>query len=596
MAHNLFVAIAVSAPTDLPRLPGVAMALESMKEWASAQGYAERLIIDDLSGAPVTPDLVRPRLAKVLKKGPYQRIVVYFVGHGFYRRPDQIWILSDGPNRNIGRVSMSALRASLQTYHPDQISMISDACQEAAEGESGEALLLDDRPGPPRRTYIDTLQATLPGKPAFSFDKGPEERFCLFSKVLSEFLLGKDERAFQLADAQKLPFVTTQTLYCQFPDALEAEAAELRVQQTPAIDPGFPQTKDIYSIFPDRTAAPRDLSPPPAKAPRRPSLPNAPSAVSWLGSGPDALKDPSVQRDTLATIHAPAVLLETLSIVSDTGDLRLEPGAEDLKLLRPIAQNKPVPRNMALRYGEPHDGYVVLLPIIKGLRAMVRFSHRPSPGAQWGDTSGCEAINWADTRFAPDDEVLGTAVDAWPYLQALLAGELRTPDIPQIADRLRKFKHANPAFGVACAYLYDQVGDLPSIARLCHYYRQANQPVPFDIALLSRGKLSRSKGGGWRIDYPAAGLDEDKKKAEPYLGYLWQQTKAGSHDVAGVAPMLSAGWARMAQAQDPLFGELGELASSLTAAPVATLRGWEAENRIQGIMASLAEAGAMATA
>ena len=157
--------------------------------------------------------------------------------------------LSDGPDVNTGRISRDALRASISTYRPRQISMIADACLEARHFQSGTVPVLYDAPGPRRRVFVDNIFSTLPNDPSFFFrSKDAASEFCLFTSVLVDFLNGEDERAFRLANGI-FPNVTTQTLYWNLPDAVLERGAGHGVNQEPRVEPGFPQGDDVYSSF-----------------------------------------------------------------------------------------------------------------------------------------------------------------------------------------------------------------------------------------------------------------------------------------------------------------------------------------------------------
>jgi hypothetical protein len=247
MNGKFFIGIGVSRPRGMDLLPGVQNSIDSMVSWAIQQGYSSETITD--GDGPVTADRIRQIIAPILGN-QIDRIIVYFVGHGFQNHPDQIWILSDGPGVNSGRVSRDTLRASISTYRPKQISMISDACLEPRYFGSGAISVIIDNAGQHKRVFVDNFYSTLPNEPSYFFRGTTEiQEFCLFTTVLLEFLNGKDLRAFQLA-AGNSPHVTTQTLYYNLPDAVSERAAFLNIDQVPRIEAGFPQGEDIYSTFP----------------------------------------------------------------------------------------------------------------------------------------------------------------------------------------------------------------------------------------------------------------------------------------------------------------------------------------------------------
>lgn len=247
MAQRVFFGIGVARPLGMAVLPGVNNSIDQMAKWAKREGYTIIEAITDRVD-PVTAPRIAEQLRPILKD-EIDRIVVYFVGHGFLNSPDQIWILSDRPDVNTGRISRDALRASISTYRPRQISMIADACLEARHFQSGTVPVLYDAPGPRRRVFVDNIFSTLPNDPSFFFrGKDAASEFCLFTSVLVDFLNGEDERAFRLANGILLN-ITTQTLYWNLPDAVLERGAGHGVNQEPRVEPGFPQGDDVYSSF-----------------------------------------------------------------------------------------------------------------------------------------------------------------------------------------------------------------------------------------------------------------------------------------------------------------------------------------------------------
>lgn len=141
--------------------------------------------------------------------------------------------------------------------------------------------------------------------------------------------------------------------------------------------------------------------------------------------------------------------------------------------------------------------------------------------------------------------------------------------------------------GVFCAYLYDLVGDFDSLSRLCHFYVQHDQGIPFDIALLSGGQLRRSEDqGGWELSYSAAREDE-KRAASNGPSYFWRSTPEGTGRVAGTTPLVRAGWSRLATHELSTLREFGSLAEMLTNSSIATLTGRDARDQAAKLLHEL---------
>ena len=626
VAERIFLGIGVAKPRGMTPLPGVENSVGAMAAWATKQGYAASTITD--KQVPVSADRIRAKLEESLQAADFvDRIVVYFGGHGFLEAPDQIWILSDGPSVNTGRISRNTLRASIQTYRPKQIGIIADACLEARYFASGSVSVLDDKPGSQRRVFVDSIFSTSPNLPSYNFVSDTEGKdFCLFTSVLLAFLTGRDPRAFRLANGTSID-VTTQTLYFNLPDAVIERAAELGVLQEPQMDPGFPVGEDVYSRFDlassgDRTgpSPPTSGSSSPPTDPREPGDTEAPGYASRStldlrlsderSLPPPLLAEKEIERLQVAAtewderlaalvLHAgPRASWGVIVNEQPTGFFEgpiADPASDGwwLPILfsdldKPVAYvGRQRRRFLTLSWETESErssesSFFTMVPIYEGLIATVHLSNDLDYERK---ATGCVQLSWSPeyTSYRYSEKTHR----AWRALTALVHGKLASADSAAFADDLRDEKHANPMIGVVCAYLYDLVGDTDSIARLCHFYVQHGQGIPFDIALLSGGRLTRSEEKpGWELQY--AGAREDKRRRN--LGvpeYLWRATRKGTGIVAGAAPLVRPGWHRLASRQDSALRELAMLADSLTQAPIATLVGETAISRCRAVLEDL---------
>lgn len=623
MAQRVFIGIGVARPLGMAALPGVSNSIGQMVKWAEREGYnIVKAITDNVDAvtAPRIAEQMRPILEKDI-----DRIVVYFVGHGFLNSPDQIWILSDGPDVNTGRISRDALRASISTYRPRQISMIADACLEARHFQSGTVPVLYDAPGPRRRVFVDNIFSTLPNDPSFFFhSKDAASEFCLFTSVLANFLNGEDERAFRLANGV-IPTVTTQTLYWNLPDAVLECGAGHGVNQEPRVEPGFPQGDDVYSSFakpgvPIGPYPPSDdehTSQPPegggpfgtgARRNLRDSIPFDERTTSSRDPIPPLLDDMQIERLKAEAFHrnerltalihregpkaSRGIIINEASTEFFTAPIQ---GPDDRSVWYPILVSNldrviPCERrklgsvlsiSWSTRKEEEGAEFFVILPIFDSLIATVHLIEDGNNGID----GGCKQIYWSPD-YTPHLYSPKTTT-AWRALTSLTNGKLVTADAMTISDGLRDEKHLNPMIGIVCAYLYDLAGDLDSISRLCHFYVEHYQGIPFDIALLSGAEFRRAENhAGWEVSYAEA--KEDTRRA-PSKGpdYLWRSTPKGVGRVAGTTPLVRAGWSRLATHEDTTLRQFGDLADNLTNSPIATLIGGQARDRATVILRQL---------
>ena len=225
--------------------------------------------------------------------------------------------------------------------------------------------------------------------------------------------------------------------------------------------------------------------------------------------------------------------------------------------------------------------FFVIVPIFESLIATV---HLVDAGESDID-GGCKQLSWSPDYTS--HLYSAKTITAWNALTSLTNGKLVTADAIPIADGLRDEKHLNPMIGIVCAYLYDLVGDLDSLSRLCHFYVQHDQGIPFDIALLSGAEFHRAENhAGWDVSYAAA--KEDARRATSQgPSYLWRSTPKGIGRVAGTTPLVRAGWSRLATHEDAALRQFGDLADTLTNSPIATLMGGGARDRATVLLRQL---------
>jgi hypothetical protein len=121
------------------------------------------------------------------------------------------------------------------------------------------------------------------------------------------------------------------------------------------------------------------------------------------------------------------------------------------------------------------------------------------------------------------------------------------------AGDLRLYKHINPSLGIMAAYAYERAGALEEIDSIAGYFALENQPVPFDVALLSTKLIVKDANGNFGIDVA-----------------LPNGTSAFS-TVAGSFPLLSRGWALLDQVEGAISPKLLELRPQLVRSLWTTL-------------------------
>ena len=163
-------------------------------------------------------------------------------------------------------------------------------------------------------------------------------------------------------------------------------------------------------------------------------------------------------------------------------------------------------------------------------------------------------------------------------------------DAYDLAAGIRENKHRDFVLGAIAAHLYDSVGDTDNIRRIAYYYECHNQPIPFDVALLT-GDPIRSVNGMLVLDVRAVAARAPRTDIERRHSYTTEATLARDGvPILGRVPLLRRAWtvleiANWSGPQLPAWRDfLLQVRTGLTAAPFTTLRKTQATdlaNRIR---------------
>lgn len=146
---------------------------------------------------------------------------------------------------------------------------------------------------------------------------------------------------------------------------------------------------------------------------------------------------------------------------------------------------------------------------------------------------------------------------------------------------MRIAKHADPMLGIISAYLYNNIGDIDNIRRMCYFYHIHDQDVPFDIAMLAGVPLEHDKGRNcFVITVPAVKEVPKTHRGDNEPEFTCCATPELTTDVAGISPLLRAGWQLLRNSKHRIHQQCGDLVDYLTAAPISTFAGIDVGNTL----------------
>lgn len=617
MTKRLLITIGVHAPQNMDILPGVDAIVQRMADYArNNPTYDDPIIFSDDGSKRVTADDIRVELTEdVLKDRP--RIMVHFCGHGALLSGTEIWYLDDGLQQWDDRVDVMAFRDMLLSYGAKQVSIFSDACQTPAVASGGGTPVIPKSNRQRNSHDLDMFRATIVGKAAYAPASGP-----LFSQTVLD-VLDQDPPPQAALDAQYAAMgqtiVSSRSLSKFVRDELPDLAAGVHKTQYAQMVPGLMYDKDDYVVVAHPAHDPDTDDPgPPAFAPSttNPSgIPTTPSADPsnmratryWRNTLPDDIDQRMndslsewrqgfwseaaivAERElaygnlivcahhhssaTYVGLHVPGgKIIDGISVESpfsssdnyfvfDVWEEKYEELMHPAGVLQVGDQFVPLQLNVS-RY----------LSMILSVR-----SFNPPDGA-----FGSDALGWFEVGFGGE---VPTKLHPMQALKGLVTGVLGPESIGVVAAELRRRKHSDPLYGIVAAYLYDRIGDTDSIQRMCSYYAEYRQKIPFDVAMLSRLPFRKS-ASGFEMDVPE--ISEDVvAKDEDLPEFTWAYMNAvDGLAVSGFAPVLAMGWGRMASLLEmsPLMSQIADMRQHFSTTPYPACIGHQNGNEMIALM------------
>lgn len=574
----LALVIGISNAPRLSYLAGAVNGARDFQRWADALGYKTKLLTDE--DEPVTILRLQRELTALLQGGPFDRLLIYYAGHGIIRELEEgLWLLSDW-DAGLRAVAVEVLKRRLYQFGIKQIGIFADACRSlpndvlaadlTADGVLGKGPLAANQPD------VDKFIAAQDGDQTFTVPgANPEDDRCLFSGVLLEGLWGTQPNAFSPTRTDK---VTSGSLGRYLKTEVPKLAARYGLKVTPTIIPTFAEGEDVYFAQRPGLVVPQFPDWPP------PSPPD--TSVPSVGGVRRAAPNQTLLSDlTAGDSNAAFPAEETPSLADQLKDQKrpnhYETGCGFAIDGQKVAAIWTGPGVFAEVQGAPNWWRVGEHPdqrLRQPAPVLIEFTHGQFAamtalpdfiGSLLVNPLGVSAVIYRGIYSSP-----GSAAMAEDVLSRLEQGDLRAADAVDLAVNLRQEKHADPVMGVVSAYLYDSIGDIDNIRRMAYYYVRHGQPIPYDIALL--GQLpGKREGNLLHADVPAVKARKPKTDQERNFGWTHNETPEVQGVVAGCWPWLRQGWTYLDDPADDgsnlVLPGLIDLRPQLTTARFATL-------------------------
>lgn len=561
------VVIGVNSAAGLPVLSAAASGARDMVKWLRNEQYEVTAFVDDTG--PVKAGQIFDAIDAIVGSGRYERLVVYFAGHGFVSQQSEFWLLSKAPHNPNEAISLTA-SAYLARYSTiPNVVFISDACRSRAvdlgtANIQGQNIFPSPGPIPGVPVNVDQFLATHIGDSAFEapLSESVRDFHGIYTQaLLSAFasppanlvqavdgevvILDRDLERFLLDEVPKRASTLNITLR-QIPDAIITSPDKTYLGQVSGVYPAAapipasPITvKDLAVKGFKSAAAGQDLQLAPDEewAGETSGYMRTHSIVVSSGIAPDRFEGQS--GFVVANSGVKSAAASEGSKVHLSGPQA--PGASMVSVDVAVGQ----PSSVLIQFNDGSgtivaglDGFVGTIVIDQG--TVISVNYTPSrEGGRWaGDASDRRRLDQLRANAAA----------------AARSGVFRF-DTPEEASRLaaaiRVLKGVDPTLGLYAAYAYEQAGQLDQIRSVAEVMRGDLGVLLFDVAMLAdREPLVAAAGRG-----PVAPFCPMLSKGWNYLGVARAQipepaANAGKHlrealwttfEPASVALLLESG-------------------------------------------------------
>jgi hypothetical protein len=616
MEKPLFIAIGVHNANGMQPLEGALKGVKDLTFWAQSCGY-DTIAIDDRSKNVniarirncLTPDEGDEPSPAMLLDRP--RIVVYFCGHGIHAPADQYWILSAGLKQPGERISAVGFREVLATYGPKQIAFIIDACRSPMVVTGYGSAVVDAYEAEVKSPQKDTFYSCADGTASFAMPaKDGKPAYCIFSETLFKALSRPDPDDDNL-DELYLDLgrrvITSQSL-ANYLETHVPEIALLKAGkiQTPLCETGFRPKNNNYVVFAEDIF--KSISAPIIEI--SPSLPEI-DQRNFVNYKIALSKERQPNRIERSRSEWRAPFIEEVQ-----NYIQSSPSWSHRNLFGPcLVVSNPSPvlvgentssydiwlrslphleRSMGYCCWEPygkgflntHNSDVFIVNVEDLYSPIILFRHlwcamtfKQVSAQNDNAIGGIDLLAWGgryDYRPSRADMLSMGELDGTEALKGFSEGTLNSDDIRIFTQSMRNMKHVDPMLGIIAAYLYNRIGDVENIRRMCYYYHWHDQAVPFDIAMLAGVPLDYNRRESlFTINVPEVRKTPEAERTENAPQFTWESTPLAHITVAGVTPILRVGWQHIRNSKHRIHRQCLELIDHLTEAPITTFSGNE---------------------
>ena len=512
------VVIGVNKTGGLPPLAGAVTGAKEFADWAKTQGMAVQLLTDETGDLPLST--IAKAVKEVIEARTYEKLVVYFAGHGFLLSPQtELWLLSGAPDYSYEAVNLQLSRDYARYSGIPHVIFVSDACRSGGpthrhRSVTGAAMFSTpaayDQDG-----EVDTFYATRPGDTALEY--GNEQEAVdnykgLFTECLLGALEGGEPSVVQETSEGNLKrwLVLSRPLKEYLLEAVPQRAAaiSIKLSQSPEVrvETQLPKFFGELAFAPTRAGLSEpdfDLPPGAGFHPPERDLRDFVANVRGAALSFEEHEDMAVITNAAFTEREHNFTSQISTIASARGrdHYETETGFSVYGRVKSVVIGDGIDSDVfvdadvtQIRVYDPMDyaGRSILIEFESGIGTVLAVKPH-FIGTVLVDGPQVINVNYTPASNSPLSFEYEMEPERIERRRAFVAAatrngvfELESDDARDVADYLRMMKGIDPTLGIYAAYAYHQIGRLSQIRSVLAYMRSDPPPVPLDVALLAR--------------------------------------------------------------------------------------------------------------
>ncbi len=503
MGKRAAIVIGVNTTGSLTPLRAAVTGAREVAQWLTSDGFDVETITDETK--PLEARDIKNSVLRVLDPpGRYDKLVIYFAGHGYLNGTSETWLLSGAPDDPNEAIDQSLSAEFARSCSVRSVTFISDACRSVPQTLTGNRVsgvsIFPNRTNS-MDVEIDRFFATRPGDAALEIPEvEASKRYVgLFTEILKNCHINPppDLISKSVLEGEPAVVIPCRRLKETLPQLVDdaAQSKSILLTQLPQLrlecgEGAFLARAQFIKgatldFQPSRGTS---VGATPQRATHGSSLdPNDPSRLYYSPDVKDALNSPQFRGDINR-------FLTSQDLISD-----LRTGLQVIgKPVRRVLDGRRAIRSsdrgsfvidLHRRHGE--NAHTVLVEFEDGSGGAIAIL-RDYVATVFANEQGIQSISYVPGFGSPRRDEYEDQRSRTERLRSIAAAAAKNgvlavdrADAKKFGDLVRAAKRWDPTLGFYASLAYAEVGLIERVRSVAYYMRDDLQVDFFDVALLS---------------------------------------------------------------------------------------------------------------